>query len=268
MPELAEVEVARRNVERWWKGHGATEVHILDDKLLVATDPDALVEALTKPLERMRRRGKYLIAELEGGHAIVFHFRMTGKIVCSEQETARFARLAWYVPQSGWLLFKDQRRFAHLQLFEPGALQGYAPLARMGPEPHALTPELLRERLAKPRLLKAALLDQAVVAGVGNIAISEVFWRVKIAPDANVSELTEAQIAALAADLPVYFDEVIAKSMADEIIYLEERSAENIFEVYGREGEPCPRCKTPIVRLRIAARSTFYCPTCQARAAS
>ncbi|MBA2664429.1 MAG: hypothetical protein H0U74_19235 [Bradymonadaceae bacterium] len=264
MPELAEVEVARQNLARWWQDKAATEVHILDARLLVATDPEALVETLQHPLTTMRRRGKYLIAEFTNDHAIVFHFRMTGKIVLSPIESARFARLAWHIPETGWLIFKDQRRFAHLQLFAPNTLKDYAPLAKMGPEPHDLTPEILGQRLAKPRLLKAALLDQATVAGIGNIAISEVFWRTKIAPDANTSDLTDAQIEALATDLPAYFDEVIEKSMADEIIYLEERSAENIFEVYARENDPCPRCTTPIVRTRIAARSTFYCPHCQA----
>lgn len=274
MPELAEVEVARRNLVRWWEGRAAGEVLVLDPKLLVATDEGALVEVLQTPLEAMKRRGKYLIGHFEDGRAVVFHFRMTGKIIRCDRPEARFARLAWYVApgtgpggalqEGGWLVFKDQRRLGHVELFEPGALAGYAPLAMMGPEPYDLTVEAFRARVSPRRNLKAALLDQSVVAGVGNIAITELFWRSKIAPRAKMGELSEAQVAALVEDMPRYFDEVIAVSQADEIVYLEEGNAENTFDVYGREGEPCPRCAATIVREVIGGRSSFYCPSCQA----
>lgn len=264
MPELAEVEIARQNVARWWQDRTATEVHILDPKLLGGADAGELEEALRQRLVAMHRRGKYLIAELESGQHIIFHFRMTGKIVRSDVESGRFARLAWLVPESGWLLFKDQRRFGRVELLQPGELEGYAALVAMGPEPHGLRVEDLQARLRGKRTLKAALLDQKVIAGVGNIAISEVFWRIGLAPEIRVDQINDAQLEALVADLPVYFDEVIEASRADEIVYLEEGGdAENIFSVYGRKDEPCPRCETPIVREVIASRSTFYCPVCQ-----
>lgn len=264
MPELAEVEIARENVARWWQDRTATEVHILDQKILGGADAAALESALKRRLVAMHRRGKYLIAELEGGQHVVFHFRMTGKIVRSDVESGRFARLAWLVPEVGWLLFKDQRRFGRVELLEAGELAAYAPLLAMGPEPHGLRVEDLQKRLRGKRTLKAALLDQKVIAGVGNIAVSEVFWRIGLAPDIRVDELNDEQLAALVADLPVYFDAVIEASRADEIVYLEEGgAAENIFAVYGRKGEPCPRCETPIEREVIASRSSFFCPACQ-----
>lgn len=264
MPELAEVEIARQNVERWWKDRRATEVHILDPKILGGAEAGLVEDALRQPLVAMHRRGKYLLAELASGQHLVFHFRMTGKIVRSDVESGRFARLAWLVPESGWLLFKDQRRFGRVELLEPGALAHYAALVAMGPEPHGLRVEDLQARLRGKRTLKAALLDQKVIAGVGNIAVSEVFWRIGLAPDIRVDELNGAQLEALVADLPVYFDEVIEASRADEIVYLEEGGeAENIFSVYGRKDEPCARCETPIAREVIASRSSFYCPACQ-----
>lgn len=266
MPELAEVEIARENVARWWKGRRATDVRILDPKLLGGADAESLVQAIRRPLIAMHRRGKYLIAEMEGGQHVVFHFRMTGKIVRSDVEAGRFARLAWLVPEVGWLLFKDQRRFGRVELLGVGEFAEYAPLLAMGPEPYGLRAEVLRGRLRGKRTLKAALLDQKVIAGVGNIAVSEVFWRIGLAPDIRVDEVDGAQIEALVADLPVYFDEVIEASRADEIVYLEEGgAAENIFEVYGRKGEFCPRCETVIEREVIASRSSFFCPQCQRR---
>lgn len=264
MPELAEVEVARRNVERWWKDQAATQVHVLDERLLVDTTAQEITQILTRKLLAMDRRGKYLIARFEGDYQIVFHFRMTGKIIRADIPETKYTRLAWLIPPIGWLIFKDQRCLGTLHAFKPGELDDYRPLSDMGPEPHDVDAPRLKAILPPKRQLKAALMDQAIIAGVGNIAISEIFWRVKIPPKAKVSDLSEAQISALATEMPRYFDEVIEASMADEIVYLEEKDGDNIFDVYGRQGEPCPRCGTPIERIVLGGRSSYFCPACQA----
>jgi formamidopyrimidine-DNA glycosylase len=263
MPELAEVEVARRNLERWWSGRPATQVMVYDPRLLVGTTAEEVSRALGKPLDRIERRGKYLIAHFPGDEHLVFHFRMTGKIIRADVPQQKFTRLAWLIPDTGWLLFKDQRCLGTVEYIGPGELAAYSPLSSMGPEPYDLDGANLRALLPPNRQLKAALMDQNVIAGIGNIAISELFWRVRIAPLARVKDLTQTQFDALAEELPRYFDEVIATSMADEIIYLEERGGENIFECYGREGEPCKRCATPIERITTGGRSSYFCPSCQ-----
>lgn len=262
MPELAEVEVVRRNLEAWWT-RPARDVRLVDEKLVTRGAPEDLERLLRSAPPKLLRRGKYLVARF-GDEAVVFHFRMTGKIVKASEPRPRFARLSWDGTDGGWLVFKDARRLGHVDVLEPGGLASYAPLVAMGPEPHELDAVTLRQRLPARRGLKAALLDQAVVAGVGNIAISEVFWRLHLSPTIKCAALTDDQLTALAATLPTYFDELIDAQMADEITYINEGGdGPNPFDVYGREDEPCPRCKTPIQRLTVAARSSYFCPTCQ-----
>lgn len=262
MPELAEVEIVRRNLAAWWTTP-VSEVRLLDDAVLTRGGPQLLRELMASAAPTMARRGKYLIAHFPGDRAIIFHFRMTGKIVRAFEPHPRFARLAWNGAAGEWLVFKDARRLGHVDLFDAGELASYQPLQRIGPEPHGLTGEALAERLSPRRRLKAALLDQSVIAGVGNIAISEVFWRLRFAPDIKVEDLSAEQVASLAAELPRYFDELLEEQQDDEVVYLGEGKAQNPFAVYGRETECCPRCGDAIVRDVIGGRSSYSCPTCQ-----
>ncbi len=265
MPELAEVEVVRRNLETWWKGRRASEVRLLDEDLLKKGSPGDLKVALSKPLERPARRGKYLICHLEGEQSVVFHFRMTGKIICCERPDPKYARLSWRIDDLGWLVFKDQRRLGSAHLFATRELDDYEPLQKMGPEPEDLTVHHLREVCSDRRMLKTALLDQSVAAGVGNIAISELFWRLKFAPDVKCGQLSDDDFERLIDEMPRYFDEIIDRSMADEVMYVEEEEMDNIFAVYRRAGQDCPRCGATIEKRRVGGRSSFYCPRCQAR---
>lgn len=262
MPELSEVEIVRRNLSEWWRSP-ATEVRVLDEAVLTFGRPELLHELLRGAAPTMDRRGKYLIARFEGDRALIFHFRMTGKIVRSAEPEPRFARLAWTGAGDDWLVFKDARRLGHVEVFDTGELADYLPLQRMGPEPHGLTGPALAARLSPRRRLKDALMDQSVIAGVGNIAISEVFWRLELAPDVKVDALAEAQIAALADELPRYFDELLEDQMDDEVIYLGEGKAENPFAVYGREHESCSRCGGTVARKMVGGRSSYYCSKCQ-----
>lgn len=263
MPELAEVEVVRRNLESWWLGNQGKEVRILDQKLESVPGASRLESLLLQAPQRLFRRGKYLFAEFADG-VVLFHFRMTGKITLSEIPEPRFARLAWLVEPSGWLVFKDQRRFGDVEVLSWEEYEAYEPLLRMGPEPEDLTVEDLQSRISKRKMLKSALLDQSVVAGVGNIAISELFWRSKIPPEARGADLSLQSWENLVLDMPAYFQEVIEQSMADEIDYLGEAgNTENIFAIYGREGEPCPRCAESIQKSKVGGRSSYWCPACQ-----
>lgn len=263
MPELAEVEVVRRNLETWWQGQGATQVLVHDEKVLKNTNPPAMAAALAHPLEAARRRGKYLICHLASEQVVIFHFRMTGKIVCATEAEPRYGRLAWHVDRAGWLVFKDQRRLGHIELFSTSEFESYEPLQRMGPEPDAVTVAHLQEKCSDRRLLKTALLDQSIVAGVGNIAISELFWRLELAPGVKCGALSAGDWEALVAEMPRYFEEIIARSMGDEIDYLGEAGGDNIFQIYGRQGQPCPRCGAAIEKTTVGGRSSFYCGACQ-----
>ncbi len=267
MPELAEVEVVRTRVAQWWEGKQADDVRLHDPKVLDEDDSaERLKELLKSTVTAVRRRGKYLIVDFGAQDAsVIFHFRMTGKITIHDQPKRRFTRLSWLVPDEGWLVFDDARRLGGVTIVEGEPLEVYDPLVRMGPEPHELKDsEHLRECLAgTKRRFKDALLDQSVIAGVGNIAISELFWRVRLTPDVRTHKVSDATLDALVEEMPAYFDWLVEDQMADEIVYLGEGKAENPFDVYDREDEPCHRCDTAIARATFGGRSTYYCPQCQ-----
>lgn len=263
VPELAEVEIVRGNLERWWLGRRADEVRVLDAKLAFLEGP--LQALLTREVEGVSRRGKLLIVAVAGGAHVVFHLRMTGKIVRAEgPRPSSSARLAWRLGEGEWLVFKDRRRFAEVRPMWPGELEAFEPLQSMGPEPHDVDAARMAGLLACRRRLKDRLMDQRVIAGVGNIAVSEVFWRLGFHPEVRCDALTPDQIAALAAALPEYFDWLIEAERADEITYVNEgKNTPSPFSVYGRDGEPCPRCATPISSDTIGSRSSYFCTTCQ-----
>ena len=270
MPELSEVEASRRQVALWWRT-ACAELVLHDPKLLPPEAFAALKQGLQSggPLE-VRRRGKVLIVQLEAGHMLV-HYRMTGKIVRSPVPQAKGARLAWR-PQGAdhWLVFCDVRRFGTVAWLPRGERPELASslLARMGPEPHDVaTADELGARLGSGsrRTLKAALLDQSVIAGVGNIAISELFWRCKLAPGIRVHELSHASCGQLAQEMPRYFDWLTELQVSQELAYLNEGGqVENPFSVYAREDAACPRCQASIARVKVAGRSSYFCPVCQA----
>ncbi len=262
MPELAEVEIVRRNLERWWT-RPASDLILDDPELLRDGTPEGLRKAFLTATPELRRRGKYLLFDF-GEHTVVAHFRMSGKIVLEPQPSGRFARLSWAV-DDGWLVFKDPRRLGHVELYPSADLpDAYPALAKMGPEPLDLPGPELAARLSPRRRLKDALLDQKVVAGVGNIAISEIFWRLSLPPDVKVAALADDDVAALAAELGRYFRQLIEVQSGDEVVYLGEGAhADNPFDVYDREGSPCSRCGTRIDRETIGGRSSYFCPRCQ-----
>lgn len=264
MPELAEVEVVRRNLERWWVGRRASKVCVFDDALLEQGDADELREAMGSRLDDASRRGKYLIGRFATAQSVVFHFRMTGKIIRCDDAQPKYARLAWRIDDVGWLVFKDQRRLGVVEVFaDERNLRNYEPLRRMGPEPEDVTVDHLRGACSDRRMLKTALLDQSIVAGVGNIAVSELFWRLRFTPEVKCGQLTDEDLARLIAEMPTYFDEIIDKSMGDEVMYVDEAELDNIFSVYRRAGQACPRCETVIEKKRVGGRSTYFCPRCQ-----
>ncbi|MFP4597115.1 MAG: Fpg/Nei family DNA glycosylase [Persicimonas sp.] len=263
MPELPEVEIARRNLVRWWEGKAAEEVVVVDEKLLRETSAEELVEALRQPARRLERYGKYIVARMADDSTVLIHFRMTGKIVRCDEPEPKYARLAWRVPETGWLVFKDQRRLGTVRLLGPGEFEDYEPVQKMGPDALEIDGPTLCERLPKRRMLKASLLDQEVLAGLGNIAAIEIMWRMKLPPRIKGGALSDAQCDQLARTIVEFVETVIEREQSDEVVYMEESRDDNPFDIYLREGEPCPRCGTEIERVKVSGRSTYYCPNCQ-----
>jgi formamidopyrimidine-DNA glycosylase len=264
VPELPEVETIRRRLEPLLSGRKIVRVEINDPRLTRPVPANELAAGLSgERIEVLDRRGKYLLVRLESGLTLVIHLRMTGSLrhrrAGAEQVAHERARLE--LDDGSELAYRDVRRFGTWHLFTPDALEEYLD-ARVGPEPLApeFTPELLRERLAGRRApLKAALLDQRTLAGLGNIYVDEALWRAKLHPARAAGSLGKPALIRLHDGIRETLHAGIARQGATL------RDYALPFRVYGREGEPCERCGAAISKTRIAGRGTWFCPRCQRR---
>jgi formamidopyrimidine-DNA glycosylase len=225
----------------------------------------------------LSRRAKYLLATLSSNDVLLVHLGMSGWFTVTQRDEGSTAALAaadphdhvvFHMSSGAVITFNDPRRFGVMDLLSPAALEGHAVLSRLGPEPLSAAFDaaaLARACKGKKTSLKAALLDQRVVAGLGNIYVSEALHRAALAPHRRASTIATAAGAPrdAAVRLAVAIRQVIAEAIARAIDPARYRSAR--FRVYDREGQPCrrPRCGGVIRRRTQAGRSTFYCPVCQ-----
>jgi formamidopyrimidine-DNA glycosylase len=218
----------------------------------------------------VRRRGKYLIFAFSSGRHLLVHLRMTGGFQHPAPEGDDPHRRAVVTLDDGSdVSYRDVRRFGTWLLLEPGELEGYL-AARIGGEPldAAFTTAALARALERRRApVKAALLDQRAVAGVGNIYADEALWQARIHPLRPAGELARTEVAALRKAIRRVLELAIERQGSTLRDY---RTAEGrrgrmqlAFKVYGRLDEPCERCGTPIEKTRVAGRGTWFCPSCQ-----
>jgi formamidopyrimidine-DNA glycosylase len=223
-------------------------------------------------VRRVWRRGKWIILDLLNGQHFVIHLGMTGQLTVKPASAPVEAHTHLIATLDGGrqqLRFRDVRRFGSLQLFAGAqALGRFFEQSGLGPEPFAMDPAYWRERLAgTDRCLKAVLLDQRVVAGVGNIYADESLYLARLHPAQSGRATTVRQARRLRDAIVAVLNHAIdqrGSSIRDYIGGSGEKGAyQNEFRVYGQTGKPCSRCKTPIVRIRLAGRSTHFCPRCQ-----
>ncbi len=279
MPELPEVEIMTRNLHRWASGRVLRELVLLDDRMDRGGLADLCATSASRQVQRVWRRGKYSVMELAGRDAtvaLVLHFRMTGKVVVADAGARAGERLRLhFVPEAGRpesVRFVDARHLGTAEVRPLTDLEGWFQQVRgLGPEPW---PEprgagFWQRQLGRSRSpVKVALMQQDKVAGLGNIAASEILWRAGVHPARKACELSAADWARVAAAVPDFIEATIARESGDEIAYVNSRggSARGVaspFEVYRNDGQPCPRCHTPVARGKHAGRSTFWCPACQ-----
>ncbi len=268
MPELPEVEHARRQLDAWLTGKKIAAAHAPASRVLRPGTPAALVKALVgKKVRAVERRGKWLRLVLGDGTTLHSHLGMTGKWVQrAAKEPAEKAEklrldLAGRHPTVRLL---DARMFGRLLVAERGAEPSH--LEALGPDPLAdgIDPRHLAGELAgSRRSIKESLLDQRLLAGIGNIYATEALWRARLDPRRRSGDLALKELGALARALRVSLDRALARHEGEQIVYLGERAAKNPFEVYGRAGEPCPRCRHKLTRIIQGGRSTTFCPGCQ-----
>jgi formamidopyrimidine-DNA glycosylase len=271
MPELPEVETIRSRLAPGLRGRRLERVEISDPRLTRPEPPDGVAAELEgETIADVRRRGKYLVFAFESGRHLLVHLRMSGSFQHPAAAGPDPHRRAVVTLDDGSdVAYRDVRRFGTWLLLEPGELDAYL-AARIGGEPfaEAFTTAALTRALAGRRApIKSALLDQRAVAGVGNIYADEALWRARIHPLRPAGDLARDEVAALRKAVRRALEIGIARQGATLSTYRDpdgRRGRMQLeFRVYGRDGEPCERCGTPIEKLRVAGRGTWFCPTCQ-----
>jgi formamidopyrimidine-DNA glycosylase len=274
MPELPEVETVRAQLEPRLVGRRLERVEISDPRLTRPVDPAGVAAELEgERVAALDRRGKYLIVRFESGRVLLIHLRMTGQLLYVDGESTPAAdahrRAVVRLDDGSDVVYRDLRRFGTWLLVEPGELDLYLG-ERLGREPlgRGFTAKRLSEAISSRRApIKAALLDQRRLAGIGNIYADEALWRARVHPLEPAGELGPEEVASVHRGIRAALKAGIARQGATLSDYRtpagESGRMQHEFKVYGREGEPCERCGTPIEKIRAVGRGTWYCPSCQ-----
>jgi formamidopyrimidine-DNA glycosylase len=275
VPELPEVETVRSRLAPALVGRTFERVDILDERLTRPFEPRAVAAGLEgERVESVERRGKYLIFRFESGRVLLIHLRMTGSLRHAQRGTLPddpHRRAVVRLDDGSDVAYRDVRRFGTWLMLEPGELDEYL-AARLGHEPLGtdFTPKELGAQLAGRRApIKALLLDQRLLAGVGNIYADEALWYARLNPLRPGGELTPAELRAIHRGVRKALEIGIARQGATLREYSTPDGSpggmQDVVRVYGRTGEPCERCGTPIEKTRAGGRGTWYCPACQPR---
>jgi formamidopyrimidine-DNA glycosylase len=296
MPELPEVETVRRGLQPAFEGARIDAV-VLKRPDLRFPLPERLPERLVgRRVQALSRRAKYLLAELDDGWTLAMHLGMSGSFRIEAGESGQtpgiFHQARSKDPahdhvtfevtsadgQARRVIFNDPRRFGYMMMIETAALGEHPAFRSLGIEPtgNALSGEALAPRLAgRAAPLKAVLLDQTIIAGLGNIYVCEALWRARLSPrrSAGTLVLRDGRASARLDALALHIRETIADAIAAGGSSLRDhRQADGTlgyfqhrFAVYDREGDPCPRmeCAGIVRRIVQSGRSTFFCPQCQ-----
>jgi formamidopyrimidine-DNA glycosylase len=273
VPELPEVETVRRRLAPVLVGATIERAEIVDPRLTRPVEPGIVAGRLVgESVARVDRRGKYLLWRLQSGRTLVVHLRMTGSFrhaPAGELPDDAHRRATLTLDTGAAVAYRDVRRFGTWEVLEDGHLRPYL-AARLGPEPLAasFSGERLAALLAGRRApVKAFLLDQRRLAGIGNIYADEALWRARIHPRRPAGELDAEEVARLHRAVRAALRrgvELQGSTLRDYVTPDGDGGGmQNEFRVYGRLGEPCDRCGRPIERIILGGRGTWFCPHCQ-----
>jgi formamidopyrimidine-DNA glycosylase len=270
MPELPEVETVARDLRPLLTGRSLVGLRRSRKPLRQAWDKSWEKKLLGRRVEAVHRRGKWLLLELDAGAFLMVHLGMTGRftVVAPEAPVEPHTHLVFRLDNAHELRFRDARRFGSVSYFPDRPSWEAFLTTRLGPEPWDLKPAEFRAALkGTKRPVKAVLLDQTVVAGVGNIYADEACFAARIDPRRPGNALRPAEADRLLHAVRAVLDRAIesrGSSIRDYVGGSGQRGGfQDRFAVYGRTGEPCPRCGRPIESVRLGGRSTHYCPRCQ-----
>lgn len=287
MPELPEVETIRVGLQRLLPGCRVTAADYDWPKSFPNSAADVRKFLIGSRIEAVRRRAKVLLIELSTGYSLVIHLKMTGQMVFRGPRASfgaghpsgsligelpdKSTRVTLDFEDGSRLFFNDQRKFGWMRLIPTPEVMNIDFFRKVGPEPLSadFSADILRARAARRRNsnIKSVLLDQTVLAGVGNIYADEALWGARIHPATAIKDLRPAQFRKLYAELVYVLKLSIEKGGSTDRNYVDADGRKGSYlafaRVFRREGLPCPRCGTDIVKLRVAGRGTHICPKCQ-----
>ncbi len=276
MPELPEVESLRRILTRSAVGRTIVSARIGKLPLRRRVVPDFGAMITGRTIERISRRAKYLLIELTGDSIILAHLGMSGSITHrhgnfdASEFNAKHDHLEFGLDDASRLVYNDPRRFGMVQLITRDDLGVIAELKGIGPEPLSSdfnADYLARQAKGKKVAIKNLIMDQRIVAGVGNIYASEILFHAKVRPTRRAGKVKRGEIDLIVEYTPKVLRAAIGSGGTTFRSYRDSRGQPGAFSkrlmVYGREDEPCYTCGTPIRNVVVGQRASFYCPQCQ-----
>ncbi len=287
MPELPEVETIRTGLAKLLPGRVVKDVWYDWDKSFPNAPADVARFLVGAKVQKIRRRAKVLIIELSGGWALIIHLKMTGQLIFVSQKQrfgaghpsqdmigelpAKSTRVVLDFTDGSKLYFNDQRKFGWMRLMPALEIPEIDFFKKVGPEPleddFTVDKFIGRLQRRKNSNIKAVLLDQTVIAGIGNIYADESLWSSKIHPSTLAGEIPKPKLVLLYNAIRDVLNLSIKKGGSTDKNYLDAEGKKGSYlafaNVFRKEGQPCPRCGTPIDKIRVAGRGTHICPHCQ-----
>lgn len=282
MPELPEVETVRRGLAPVMEGAVIAQADVNRPDLRWPFPPDMAVRLTGRRVLGLRRRSKYILADLDSGETLLIHLGMSGRMLISGDPLGKFVHnhpapekhdhVVLHMDNGARVTFNDPRRFGAMDLLDTATADQHKLLAALGPEPlgNAFNEDVLVQAFkGKASPVKSALLDQRIVAGLGNIYVCEALFRAGVSPRRKAGNISQARVRTLVPIIREVLSDAIAaggSSLRDfrqadgELGYFQ-----HSFDVYGREGQPCrtPGCTSTVQRIVQSGRSSFYCVLCQ-----
>ena len=282
MPELPEVETVRRGLAPVMEGAVIAQADVNRPDLRWPFPPDMAARLTGRQVLGLRRRSKYILADLDSGETLLIHLGMSGRMLISGDPLGQFVHnhpapekhdhVVLHMDNGARITFNDPRRFGAMDLLDTATAEQHKLLAVLGPEPlgNAFNEDVLVQAFkGKASPVKSALLDQRIVAGLGNIYVCEALFRAGVSPRRKAGNISQARVRALVPIIREVLSDAIAaggSSLRDfrqadgELGYFQ-----HSFDVYGREGQPCrtPGCTGTVQRIVQSGRSSFFCALCQ-----
>ncbi len=276
MPELPEVETIRQQLEALVSGAGILGGTVYLPKVIRQPSPEVFADLISnRKILSVTRRGKYLLFGLSGGYTLVIHLRMTGQLICEKEGAPppRHTHLILHLERDRRLRFTDLRQFGRVWLLPASDTRSQAGMEKLGPEP--LSPEFTETYFAtrlknSRRSLKPLLLDQQVVAGIGNIYADEALHHAGLHPNRRADGLNSREAKALYRAVKEVLREGVSHRGTSIRNYLDAEGRagrhQDFLKVHNRAGRPCPRCGSTIEKIKCGGRGTCFCPSCQPNA--